>query len=437
MTITALGTPSVMQLFSREGRFGSGRSLRPAGLSPPPAGGPGRSFRRLAWQSAAIALAASLPLLGCGKEEKQAERPPPAVSTITVEPHTVPVSMDFIAQTQSSQQVEIYARVTGFLDKRVYQEGTIVKAGDVLFKMDPKPFEVQVAAAKAALAQQQARLTTAEARLNRVRPLVKLNAMAQKDLDNATGEVQAAQAAVDQAKANLASAELNLSYTTIVSPVTGITSAALQQDGTYIGDLNTKLTSVAVVSPMWVNYSVSQNQLLEFRKQEQSGLLRGPAGGDTHEVEISLPDGSIYPYKGQISFRAPSFNAKTGTYLVRATVDNPDGLLQPNEYVRSRVLGFVRPEAILVPQRAVRQTAKGQAVWVVDKDGKAELRPVVVGDWHGDDWFISQGLSPGEKVIVDGSSLLQPGVLVKAEPLQSEAQISTGSTTAPGTSPKH
>jgi membrane fusion protein, multidrug efflux system len=427
-----------MHWFSCEERFGPGRSLGPAGLRSPPARWPGVAFLRAALRSAAIVVVGSLPLLGCGKQEKQAERPPQAVSTITVEPQTVPVSMDFIAQTQSSQQVEIYARVTGFLDKRVYQEGAIVKAGDVLFQMDQRPFEVQVAAAKAALAQQQARLTTAQARLNRVRPLVKLNAMAQKDLDNATGEVQAAQAAVDQAKANLASAELNLSYTTITSPVTGITSAALQQDGTYIGNLNTKLTSVAVVSPMWVNYSVAENQLLEFRKEEQSGLLRGPEGGETHEVEISLPDGSLYPYKGQISFRAPSFDARTGTYLVRATVDNPDGLLRPNQYVRSRVLGFVRPDAILVPQRAVRQTAKGQAVWVVDKDGKAELRPVVVGDWHGNDWFISEGLNAGEKVIVDGSSLLQPGALVKAEPLreQPEAQISTGSTTAPGTSPK-
>jgi membrane fusion protein, multidrug efflux system len=427
-----------MQWFSREERFGPGRSLYPAGLWPPPARWPGLICSRIAWRSAAIVLAGSLTLLGCGKQEKQVERPPPAVATVTVEPHNVPVSMDFIAQTQSSQQVEIYARVTGFLDKRVYREGAIVKAGDVLFQMDQKPYEVQVAAAKAALAQQQARLTTAQARLNRVRPLVKLNALAQKDLDNATGEVQASQAAVDQAKANLAQAELNLSYTTITSPVTGITSAALQQDGTYIGNLNTKLTSVAVVSPMWVNYSVSENQLLEFRKQAEAGLLRTPAGGQTHEVEISLPDGSVYPYKGQVTFQAPSFDASTGTYLVRATVNNPDGVLRPNQYVRSRVLGFVRPDAILVPQRAVRQTARGHAVWVVDKDGKAELRPVVVGDWHGDDWFISDGLNAGEKVIVDGSSLLQQGALVKAEPLQGqpEAQISTGSTTAPGASPK-
>ena len=382
-----------------------------------------------------MAVAGLLALAGCGKTEKQAERPPPEVTTLAVEPHDVPISVDFIAQTQSSQEVEIYARVTGFLDKRMYTEGTVVHAGDVLFQMDARPYEVQVEAAKAALAQQEARLTTAQAKLARVAPLTKLNALSQKDLDNATGEVHSSQALVDQAKANLAQAQLNLSYTTITSPVAGLTSAALQQNGTYIGALNTKLTSVAAVSPMWVNYSVSENQLLSFRKQAENGQLRGPAD-DIYEVEISLPDGSVFPQKGRISFRSPSFNAKTGTFLVRATVDNPDGLLRPNQYVRSRMLGFIRPGAILVPQRAVRQTEKGQVVWVVDKDGKAGLRPVTVGDWQGDDWFISEGLAAGDRVIVDGATTLQPGTLVKAEPSGPEPETHIGSTTAPGTSPK-
>jgi membrane fusion protein, multidrug efflux system len=394
--------------------------------------------RRIGRCLASLAFVAMATMLGCGKEEKRAERPPPAVSTVAVEPHDVPVSMEFVAQTQSSQQVQIYARVTGFLDKRLYTEGTLVKAGDVLFQMDAKPYEVQVAAAKAALAQQQARLTTMQAKLARVRPLTSLNALAQKDLDNAIGEVNTSQALVDQAKANLAQAELNLSYTTIASPVSGTTSAALQQDGTYIGELNTALTSVAVVSPMWVNYSISENQLLTIRNEIERGLVAAPKD-DSYEVEISLPDGSVYPHKGRISFRSPSFNAKTGTFLVRAVVDNPDGLLRPNQYVRSRVLGFIRPDAILVPQRAVRQTAKGHVVWVVGDDGKAEPRPVVVGDWHGDEWFISEGLRGGDKVIVDGGSTLQPSMIVKAEPLreQSNDAPATGSSTSPGTTAKH
>lgn len=383
------------------------------------------------------ALVALTTLGGCGKEEKKSERPPPAVSIVTVEPHDVPVSMEFVAQTQSSQQVQIYARVTGFLDKRVYTEGATVKGGDVLFQMDAKPYEVQVAAAKAALAQQEARLTTMQAKLARVRPLTALNALSQKDLDNSVGEVNTSQALVDQAKANLAQAALNLSYTTIVSPVTGITSAALQQDGTYIGELNTALTSVAVVSPMWVNYSISENQLLTIRNEIERGRVTAPKD-DSYEVEISLPDGSVFPQKGRISFRSPSFNAKTGTFLVRATVDNPDGLLRPNQYVRSRVLGFMRPNAILVPQRAVRQSARGHVVWVVNEEGKAEPRPVTVGDWHGDDWFISEGLTAGDKVVVDGGSTLQAGLAVKAEPLEREpnAEVRAGSSTAPATTPK-
>jgi membrane fusion protein, multidrug efflux system len=411
--------PTVMPKMLRHGRFGLG--------GPPHAG--------RCWCAAAV-FAATVVLAGCGKREEHAERPPATVSTVTVEPRNVPVSMDFIAETQSSQQVEIYARVTGFLDKRAYVEGATVKAGDVLFRMDAKPYEVQVAAAKAALAQQQARLSTAQARLARVRPLVKLDALAQKDLDNATGEEQTARALVEQAQASLAQAELNLSYTTIVSPVNGITSAALQQDGTYIGTLNTKLTSVAVVSPLWVNYSVSENQLLDMRGQVKSGLLRAP-DDDTYEVEISLPDGSIFPHRGRISFRSPSFDARTGTYLVRATVDNPDGQLRPNQYVRSRVLGFIRPNAILISQRAVRRTAQGQAVWTIDKDGKAELRPVVVGDWQGDDWFISEGLAAGDKVIVDGASTLQPGMIVKAEPVgEQPAEVGVGSTGGQGRAAK-
>lgn len=392
--------------------------------------------RSFALRLAALSLTAPLALGGCGKEQKTTERPPPEVSTVTVEPQDVPVSMDFIAQTQSSQQVEIYARVTGFLDKRVYTEGAMVEAGSVLFQMDAKPYQVQVAAAKAALAQQEARLTTFQAKLARVRPLTKLNALSQKDLDNAVGEVQSSQASVDQAKANLAQAELNLSYTTITSPVTGLAGAALQQDGTYIGTLNTKLTSVAVVSPMWVNYSISENLLLSIRNQVKEGSLRAPAE-DTYEVEISLPDGSLFPHKGRISFRSPSFDARTGTYLVRATVDNSEGLLRPNQYVRSRVIGFTRPNAILVPQRAVRQSAKGHVVWVVDKEGHAELRPVVVGDWHGDDWFVSQGLNAGDRVIVDGTGTLQAGMPVKAAPLAAKQAETGAGSSVPAKAPQH
>jgi membrane fusion protein (multidrug efflux system) len=353
---------------------------------------------------------------GCKKEQPKPQAPPPAVSVIKIEPRDVPVTFEYVAQTQSSQQVEIRARVSGFLDKRTYTEGAIVKEGQVLFLMDKKPFQAQLDAMQGALAQQQARLQTAQANLARIRPLAAQNAVSQKDLDDAIGVEQAAAAAVDTAKADVITAQLNLSYCTIASPVTGITGAAMQQDGAYINVLNSQLTTVAVLSPIWVNFSLSENEIKRYRTQVANGQLRPPKGED-YVIEIVLVDGSIFPFTGRITFAAPSFNAQTGTFLIRASVNNPEGILRPNQYVRARLKGAIRPNAILVPQRAVQQGAKGHFLWVVTKEGKAELRPVVIGDWSGDDIFINQGLQAGDQVVVDGGVTLSPGISVAAKPL--------------------
>ena len=355
-------------------------------------------------------------LAGCKKEQPKPQAPPSEVSVIKIEPRDVPVIFEYVAQTQSSQQVEIRARVSGFLDKRTYTEGAIVKEGQILFLMDKKPFEAQLDAMQGALAQQQARLQTAQANLARVKPLTAQNALSQKDLDDATGQEQAAAAAVETAKAEVVQAQLNLSYCTIASPVTGITGAAMQQDGAYINPQNSQLTTVAVLSPMWVNFSLSENEFKSYRTQVASGQLRPPKGED-YKIEVVLVDGSIFPFTGRITFAAPSFNAQTGTFLLRASVDNPKGTLRPNQYVRARLKGAVRPNAILVPQRAVQQGAKGHFLWVVTKEGKAELRPVIIGDWSGGDIFINQGLQAGDQVVVDGGLTLSPGIAVTAKPV--------------------
>jgi membrane fusion protein (multidrug efflux system) len=207
---------------------------------------------------AALVVAAALG--GCGKEEaKPQARPPAQVSVITVAPQDMPVTFEFVAQTQSSHQVEIRARVDGFLDRRLYSEGAVVTEGQPLFLMDAKPFQAQVDAAAAVLTRQKAALDTARLNLERVRPLAALNAVSQKDLDDAVGTYEVSAAGVEQAKAQLVVAQLNLSYTSIVSPVAGITGAALQQDGAYINQQNSQLTTVMVLSPMWVNFSVSEN----------------------------------------------------------------------------------------------------------------------------------------------------------------------------------
>lgn len=375
--------------------------------------------------------------LSCRSKKKTSAPPPSVVTVMEVVHKDVPVTFEYVAQTKSSHLVNIQARVSGFLDKRMYNEGVVVKAGQVLFQMDAKPFQVQLDQARAALARQEAALETARLNLARIKPLVEQNALSQKDLDDAKGRYESDAAAVEQAKAQVETAKLNLSYTTITSPVTGISSSALQTDGTYVNPQNSLLTTVAVLSPMWVNFSISENEMQSYRDQIAKGLLTAPPAGK-YTVEVILVDGSVYPYAGQITFAEPSYNAETGTFLIRASINNPKGVLRPNQYVRVRLKGAVRPKAILVPQRSVQQGSKGHFVWVVDKEHKVEQRPVTVGTWHGNDWFISEGLRPGEKVVVDGGLTLRPGMTVSTKPyeagqeLESPGSISLKSGTAKG-----
>ena len=366
-----------------------------------------------AWYGIAV-LSCTLLVTGCGREEKAVPSAAPiAVSAMTVAAKDVPISAEYVAQTQSSQAVNIQARVSGFLDKRVYVEGSVVKAGQVLFQMDQKPFQAQVDAQKAAMARNQAAMDVAQSNLARTKPLAAQNALSQKDLDDATGQFEQASAAVQQSKAQLQEAQLNLSYTTITSPVSGISSYAAIADGTYLSPTNSQLTTVSVLTPMWINFSISENEMGRIRDDVKKGLIKLPATGE-FIVEIEMVDGALFPSTGRITFTDPSFNPQTGTFLIRASVNNPQGVLRPNQYVRTRLQGAIRPNAILVPQRAVQQSAKGHFVWVVNKDSQAELRPVIVGDWYGDSWFISQGLISGDQVIVDGTLRLAPGTSVKA-----------------------
>jgi len=365
----------------------------------------------------------------CKQNQKASAPPTPVVSVVEVAPKDVPVALERVAQTQSSHLVNIQARVSGFLDRRVYTEGSVVKEGQVLFQMDPKPFQVQLDQAKAALSQQEAVFETARLNLARFQPLAEKHAISQKDLDNAVGQYKSALAAVEQAKAQVETAKLNLSYTTITSPLTGVSSSALQTEGSYINMQNSLLTTVALLSPMWVNFSFSENEMQKYRNQIANGLLRPPTGGN-YEVEIVLVDGSLFPHTGRITFAEPSYNAQTGTFLIRATVDNPKGVLRPNQYVSARLKGAIRPKAILVPQRAVQQGSKSHFVWVVGKDNSVGQRPVDVGDWYGDDWFIFEGLKAGDRVVVDGGLTLRSGVSVEVKPYDAKAG-SAQSGTAP------
>jgi membrane fusion protein, multidrug efflux system len=385
-----------------------------------------------------LSLCALLVVAGCGRDApKPAEKGPVDVTVLTVARKDVPVTAIYVAQTQSSQGVNVQARVSGWLDKRTYVEGSVVKNGQVLFQMDPKPFQTQVDAAQAALQRQQASALVAQQNLARTKPLAQQNALSQKDLDDATGQAEQTAAAVEQAKAQLETAQLNLSYTTIRSPVDGVSSFAVVADGTYLNPQNAQLTTVSVLTPMWINFSVSENELERIRNDVRSGLLRLPAGGK-FVVEVEMVDGSLFPYTGLITFADPSYNSTTGTFLLRATVNNPAGALRPNQYVRVRLTGAIRPNAIVIPQRAVQQSAKGHFAWVVNKDNQAELRPVTVGEWRGDGWIISEGLADGDRVVVDGGVRLAAGAPVKATayvPAATTAKGGAGAAPYPSATP--
>jgi membrane fusion protein (multidrug efflux system) len=385
--------------------------------------------RRCFWRRPFFVLLASFMVFaasGCEKKSTSTEgQRLVEVTVVTITPKDTPVTFEYVAQVQSSRQVNIQARVNGFLDKRVYTEGEIVKEGQTLFVMDQKPFIAQLDQAKAALAQQQAALEVARKNLARVKPLAAANALSQKELDDATGQFQTTSAAVAQAKAVVEQAEFNLSYTVIKSPVEGITSFAQQADGTYLNPGNSQLTTVAVLSPSYVNFSVSENDRLKHHNEIAKGLLREPKD-QNYVVEIVLADGSIFPHYGQATFVNPMFDPQTGTFLIRVTVDNPEGWLRPNEYVRIRAKGAVRPNAVLVPQRAVQQSPKGHFVWVVDKDNKVEPRPVNLGDAYENDWFIYEGLRSGDQVVVDGALTLRPGASVKVVPAMEKKEAPQG-----------
>ncbi len=370
-------------------------------------------------------LSGALLAAGCSKAPPPASPKVADVTVMTIQPRDTPVVFDFVGQTQSSREVEIRARVDGFLEKRVYTEGNLVKAGETLFIMDQKPFQASLQQARGELAQQQARLQVAEANLARVKPLAEQNAVSKKDLDDAVGNEKSARAAVLTAEGSVRQAELNLSYTTIVSPLTGLSSFAKLQEGAYVNASNNLLTTVAQLDPMWVNFSVSENQNLRFDDQVKKGDLKVPPNLN-FDIEIVLGDGSVFQNRGRISFADPSFSKETGTFLVRATFANPAGTLKPGQFVRVRVLGATRPNAILVPQRAVQQGAKSHFVWVVGKDGKAEQRAVQVGQWSGDDWLIIEGLQVGEQVVVDGGIRVAPGAELKVTQYKAPGETAPG-----------
>jgi len=358
---------------------------------------------------AAGAIAALALLNGCSKTSQAAGpggpgggMPPMPVTVMEAQPQHVPIIIEEVGQTEGSKDVEVHARVTGILTKQLYTEGDNVKEGATLFTIDRAPFEIALAQARAALAQAKADLEKAQREATRLKPLVGEKAVSQKELDDANTALQTAQAAAMANEAKVRDAELNLSYTDVTAPISGVTGRAQQSVGSLVnaGSASSLLTTMNIIDPIWVRFAFSESETRQLRQ----------SGGKT-AVKLVLPDGSIYDLPGKLNFTASTVNTNTGMVPFRAEFPNPKSRLLPGQFVRVQVSVGER-EAYLVPQAALSQTEQGQMLFTVAADSTVAPRPVETDGWSGTDWVVIKGLAPGDKVIVDNLMKLRPGAPV-------------------------
>ena len=352
-------------------------------------------------------------LNGCsGGGSAQAPAAMPAVPVTVQEavPARIPATIEAVGQTEGAREIEVRARVGGILQKRVYEEGTAVRAGQVLFQIDRAPFEIALAQARAALAEQRAKLQQAEREAVRLKDLIEQRAISQREYDDATSNSALARAALQGAKAKIREAELNLSYTTVTAPVSGLSGRAARSEGALVDTTaNSLLTTIVQANPMWVRFSVADVDLAKLRTV-------GASQDPFKEISLILPDGKPYAGKGKLNFTANQVDTQLSTVQLRATFENTDAKLLPGQFVRVRLVTGERDGVFLVPQSAVQQGDRGAFVYVVGKESKAEMRPVQTGEWQGSNWVILSGLQAGERVILDNLLKVRPGATIKSEP---------------------
>src|SRR3989441_687313 len=383
-----------------------------------------REFSLPAAAAASIAIVSAL-LSGCEQAASQPQgRVPPEVAVVAVQAQSVPAAFEYVGQIAGSREVEVRARVTGIVLKRNYREGRPVAQGQSMFTIDPAPFEVAVARAEAALASADARFAQTRRNSARLKPLFEAKAASQKDYDDAASAEQIAQAEVKTARANLADARLNIGYTRVEAPVSGIAGRALRSEGTYVSGPDVLLTTVSQIDPIYVLFGVSDEERLKLARETDAGRLTLPKDGQ-FEVSVKLAGGSVHGNAGKRNFSDVRVSGNTGTSEARAELPNPGGLLHPGQFVRVTLKGAQRPGAIMVPQRAVLEGPKGKFVYVVNSESKAEPRPVELGDWQGNAWIVTAGLNPGDKVIVDGVMKIGPGAPVMEQTVAAPLENAT------------
>lgn len=391
------------------------------------------SPRRLLPVGAAVLLAAAL--AACGNKNDQAAgpggpggaMPPPEVGVVTVQPGTVSLSTELPGRLEPSRVAQVRARATGILTKRVFTEGSDVRAGQVLYHVDPAPYQAAQQSAQAQLAQAQASLANASALVARFRPLVAANAVSKQEFDAAVAAEKAAQAQVAAGRAAVRTASINLGYATVTAPISGRIGRSLVTEGALVSaQEGTQLAVIQQTNPLYVNLTQSAGDVLQLRQALQSGQL-ARSGTNAARVQILLENGQPYAEAGRLLFTDLTVDPGTGQVSLRAEVPNPQQLLLPGMYVRVRLQQAQVENAILLPQQAItRGTPQGDVATVVAADGSFTRRPVTLGEAQGNQWIILGGLQPGEQVMVDGFMKLMPGVKtvkpVPYKPNQAPAQ---------------
>ena len=373
-----------------------------------------------------------LALVGC-KGDAKPQTPPPTEVTVTLaKPSSVTVYNEYVAQTQAPDTIEIRAQVTGLLERQAFADGARVKRGDLLYIIDQRPFEAQLSQAKASLAQAEANLINARQNLARNSRLIAQKAVSQQDYDTAVAQERAGGALVEAQKALLRNTELNLEFATLRAPRDGTMSSSLVKPGSLITAQQTLLTTLYSSDPMWVNFTISEDRLLELQK-----ALKHPLGDNPDQAppfHIRLADGTDYTLPGKLNFVDATIDQKSGTLQVRISVPNPDRLLRPGLFVRVIVAAFDNPNAIRVPQQAVQELQGLKTVFVIGPDDKAESRQIVANLRQGNDWVVEGGLKSGERIVVEGAGKIRPGATVKPV-LASAKGASSVEGSAPAASP--
>lgn len=335
---------------------------------------------------------------------------------MTVNPHPVANIIELPGRVQAVRIAEIRARVDGIIQKRLYEEGTDVEVGTPLFQIDPREMRANLKAAQAALERAEATAQNAAQDVRRYKGLVAKQAISQQEYDTALATLRTARADVSQAQANVQSAELNLEYTRVDSPIEGRAGRAQVTEGALVSAANgTLLTTVEQFDPVYVNFSQSSSDLLQIRAQIASGELKLPEEGRV-EVKLILENGAEFPQPGYIDFYAMSIDETTGTVAARAEFPNPNRLLLPGQFVRARINAGVRPNGFLIPQRAVMINERGARVLLVGEDGVVTTRDIELGELHGSNWVIRDGLRAGDRVIIEGGQNARDGQPVRTVP---------------------